>query len=335
MTVGLIIIISFLICVAGYLLFTQRYVYIHHNSLLSCSAEQFFDELQQLEYWPSWLPWSLYDENASVLINKRHSNTIAGALVQLKGQYLGQVSCHIEQFKADKGVTLQVQSDHFYPAPLQVRIELSQTEDQQLLINIFAHCELNFWHRFKQTKLLQQVHSDMKLMLVRLKNRVEPNHDTLMSFELQDSRTLANVDAVTRPFLVSDHSMSMQMEQGFRDLILSLGPDNPPAGPRFALFETADLSHHYFTGKLGIPIQCLSPCEAQPEKITFKGNYVGLRYQGSYQHLWLAWHVLHTFLKLHHYKPANQRNSLEIYEVSPKETTDELQFVTVLYLPIQ
>lgn len=335
MIVGLIILISILLCVAGYALFTQRYVYIHHTSLMSSSAEQIFEEINQLEYWPSWLPWSLYDNDASVLVNQRHSHSLEGALVQLKGQHLGQISCHIESQQANQLMTFWVQTEHFYPSPLHVKIELSETEDHQLVLHIIANSELNFWHRYKQPQLLKQIHADMRLLLVRLCARIEPDTNAVMSFELQNSRTLANVDAITRPFLVSDHSMSMQMEQGFRDLIISLGPENRPAGPSFALFEAADMSHHYFTGKLGLPIQNLSPCEAQPERITFKGNYVGLRYQGSYQYLWLAWHVLHTCLRLQHYKPATQRNSIEVYEVSPKDTTDDLQFVTVLYIPVQ
>lgn len=336
MIVGLIILISILLCVAGYALFTQRYIYIHHTSLMSCSAEQTFDEINQLEYWPSWLPWSLYDDDASVLVNQqRHSQSLEGALVQLKGQSLGLVSCHIESQQANKMVTFRVQTEHFYPSPLLVKIELSETEDHQLVMNVIANSELNFWHRFKQPQLLKQVHADMRLLLLRLCARIEPDSKAVMSFALQNSRTLANVDAVTRPFLVSDHSMSVQMEQGFRDLVISLGPENQPAGPSFALFEAADLHQHYFTGKLGIPIHSFSHCEAQPERITFKGNYLGLRYQGSYQYLWLAWHVLHTCLHLQHQKHAKHRCSMEVYEVSPKETSNQSQFVTVLYLPIQ
>ncbi|SBS32232.1 hypothetical protein MAQ5080_02197 [Marinomonas aquimarina] len=335
MIVGLIIIVSLLLCLAGYALFTQRYVYIHHTSLLSAASDTFVEEINQLEYWPSWLPWSLFDDNASVLVNQPHSQSLEGALVQLKGQHIGRVSCHIEASSAPQGAAFWVQTDRFYPSPIQVRIELSQTEDQQLLLNVIASSELNFWHRYKHTKVLKQIHADMRLLLLRLQARLEPDGDTQMAFELEDVRTLANVDAVTRPFLVSDHSMSVQMEQGFRDLRISLGPENRPAGPSFALYESADLRQHYFTGRLGIPIQSLSPCEAQPERITFKGNYMGLKYQGSYQHLWVAWHVLHTHVKLHHVKVAPQRNSLEVYEVSPKETNDTLQYVTQLYLPVQ
>lgn len=334
MIVELIILISILLCVAGYALFTQRHVYVHHTSLITSSTDNVFEEINQLEYWPSWLPWSLYDEDASVLVNQRHSQSLEGALVQLKGQYLGQVSCHVDSQQANKMITFWVQTEHFYPSPVRVIIELNETEDHQLVLNVLANSELNFWHRYKQPQLLKQIHADMKLLLVRLCARIEADSHYVTSFALQNSRTLANVDAITRPFLVSDHSMSMQMEQGFRDLIISLGPDNRPAGPSFALFQATDMSHHYFTGKLGIPIQNLSPCEAQPERITFKGNYVGLRYQGSYQFLWLAWHVLETCMHLQQYKPVKQRNSIEIYEVSPKETTNELQFVTVLYMPI-
>ena len=335
MIIGLIILISILLCVAGYTLFTQRYIYIHHTSLMSSSADEIFSELNQLEYWSSWLPWTLFDDDASVLVNQRSNLSLEGALVQLKGPLLGKVSCHIESLQASKRLTFQVQTDRFYPSPINVLIELSETEDHQVVMNVIAKSELNFWHRYKQTQLLKQIHADMRLMLIRLCARLQSDNVYATSFERQNSRTLANVDAITRPFLVSDHSMSMQMEQGFRDLIISLGPDNRPAGPSFALFEAADLSQHYFTGKLGIPIQNLSPCEAKPERITFKGNYAGLRYQGSYQHLWLAWHVLKTNLRLHHQKQAKQRCSIEVYEVSPKETSDELQFVTVLYMPIQ
>ncbi|MCO4785798.1 MAG: hypothetical protein KC467_07725 [Marinomonas atlantica] len=335
MIIGLIIIAVMLLFVAGYVLFTQKYLYVHHSTLLTSPVNSLQEHTLQLEFWPSWLPWGLYDESASVLVNQRNSHSLNGALIQLKGQHLGTLSCHIEQGSNPDAIRFYVTSDHFYLNPIQVQVELTQTEDQQSLLTVTASSELNFWHRYRQSTELKQLHSDMRLLLIRLKARMPSSHDEAIHFDVQGSRTLQNVDAVTRPFIVSDRPMSMKMEQGFRDLNTALGPDNPPAGPRFALYEAANLSQHYFVGKLGIPIQCFSPCEAQPEKITFKGQYVGLKYQGSYQHLWLAWHVLHTYSRLHGYKHAKQRMSLEVYETSPRQTPDEVNYITILNMPIQ
>lgn len=334
MIVGLIIIVVMLLFVAGYALFTQKYLYVHHSSLLHGPTDSLLEHISQLEFWPSWLPWGLYDDDTSVLVNQRNSQSLDGAFIQLKGQHLGVISCHIEQSNDQQYLKFHVQSDHFYSNPIHIKIELTYTEDGQTLLNISANSELNFWNRYRQNVEQIQLHSDMHLLLIRLISRIQSSSDSNTNFAIQDCRTLQNVDAVTRPFIASDRPISMKMEQGFRDLNTALGPDNPPAGPRFALYDSANINQHYFSGKLGIPIQCLSPCEAKPEKITFKGKYLGLRYQGSYQHLWLAWHVLHTYSRLHGFKKVPHKMSLEVYETSPHETKVEQDFVTVIYMPI-
>ena len=334
MIIGLMICLALLIVTVGYLLFTQKYVYVQHSLLLSDSPEALIDKVKEIEFWSSWLPWSLYDDETTVQVSPAQGNETIGASIRLKGPHLKSISCHVTGLDLKDGLSFSIVSDYFYPAPIQVKITWTSTEEEQGMMQLHASSQLNMWQRIIHGRFQKTLYADMRLLLLRLKAQLVPESDANVQLTQNGCHKLPNVDAVTRPFIVSDHPMSVQMEQGFRDLIISLGPENRPAGPSFALYEDADIRQHYFTGKLGIPIQCLSACEAQPERLAFVGKYMSLKYQGSYQHLWLAWHTLHTYCRIHGLRPANRRTSLEVYEVSPRETSNTLQFVTVLYLPI-
>lgn len=334
MVITIVIVILVTILLAGYALFTQKHCYVHHTALFSATPEAMTKELSQLEYWPSWLPWGKYDDQVSIQVIP-HNQEHDCAIVQLNSAILGFVECRIPTQNEVGTVEFQVHLSKLYSHPINIKIQCYNVEEQHPLLHITAQVTLGFWQRYKQASVLRQLSGDMRLLLIQLCARFAPNQIGMPKFQLLENKSLANVDAVTRPFIVEDHAMSMKMEQGFRDLFTSLGPDNPPAGPSFALYETADLRLHYFTGKLGVPIQCLSPCEAQPEKVCFKGLYLGLKYQGDYESLWLAWHVLHTHRELLGLKSAKRRLSLEIYEVSPRETTNKHDFVTVIYTPLR
>lgn len=335
MIIGFIILLAFLLIMLGYWLFTQKTCYVQHTALLHCPPEKLFDELSKLASWNDWLPWCLYDDNSSFSANHHSNNSLEQALIQLKGPSLGTISCHIQTCNIPKELTFEITADNYYPCPVAVKILVAETPRSELELVVQTQAELGFWQRLLQKSLLEKLSGDMRLMLVRLKAQAETNSHGTMSFEVLAKQKLKNFDAVTRPFIVSNQPMSRKMEQGFRDLFMTLGPDNPPAGASFAVYEAASSHHHYFAGKLGIPIQCLTPCEAQPERISFKGQYIGLRYQGSYHHLGLAWHVLKTRAQLHGLKRIIGRTSVEIYETSPRHTTDELKFVTAIYLPIR
>ena len=334
MIIGLIISVILLLFMVGYLFFTQKYVYIHHSLLLPNSSDTLLSKLEEIEFWPSWLPWTLYDDELSIETKPAHDRQIGGATIRLKGKHIGVINCLIETVHRSNSLSCSIETDSFYPSALGLQIEWGNNEEGQSLMQLKAYCTLSFWQRARQLMYQRRINADMRLLLLRLKARLEPSSDANVRFTHNGCHKLPNIDAVTKPFIVNDHSMSVQMEQGFRDLTISLGPENRPAGPSFALYEHADIRQHYFTGKLGIPIQCYSACEANPERIAFKGKYMSLIYQGSYQHLWLAWHVLYTFCRTHRLNPTHKRLNLEVYEISPRETNDSLQFVTVLYIPI-
>nr|WP_239090315.1 GyrI-like domain-containing protein [Marinomonas ostreistagni] len=318
----------------GYWLFTQHHCHVHHTTLLHSGPEQLFAEVSQLEQWAAWLPWQWYDDSSSCSVHYHSLNYLEQSLIQLKGPHIGLISCHIEACQAPNSLVFSIASDGYYPCPIQIKFELTTQPNGSHVLHAIAQAELGFWQRLQQHELLHQLMHDTRLMLVGLKAQIEQDSVASMRFEHLEIGPLANIDAVTRPFIVSDQPMSQKMEQGFRDLITTLGPENQPAGPSFALYDAADPKHHYFTGKLGITIQGLSPCEAEPERLTFKGRYIGLRYQGSYHHLGLAWHILKRYSELHGYRHARQRSSLELYTTSPRDKVDETQLTTLLYLPI-
>lgn len=154
-------------------------------------------------------------------------------------------------------------------------------------------------------------------------------------FDFLGTTQLSNLDAVTRPFTVNHQPMSQKMDQGFHELITALGPENPPAGPSFALYRQVDLAHHVFTGRLGIPVQNMVPCELFPERIVLKGDYLTLRYTGRYQFLSVAWHVLYSYMRLNNIKPRRHHEGLEIFEIGPNQTEQPKDYVTKICLPIR
>lgn len=335
MIIGFIIAIALVLILIGYWLFTQKHCYVHHTAILHSDAKSLFAEFNQLEHWSQWLPWDLYDDNSSASVNYHSHNHLEQSLIQLKGPSIGLITCHIQSCQAPEHLAFEIASDGYYPCPILVKFELSTNKEDQLLLHAVGEAELSFWQRLQYQSLLQQLAADVRLMMVRLKAQVEEQSVARMQFEHLEVSSLANIDAVTRPFIVSEQPMSQKMEQGFRDLAMTLGPENKPAGPSFALYEAADLQRHYFTGKLGITIQGLSPCEAEPERLCFRGQYIALRYQGSYHHLGLAWHVLKRYSTLKGHKHARARNTLEMFIVSPRDTDNETELITILYLPIQ
>ena len=335
MIIGSIFVIALLLILAGYWLFTQQRCYVHHTTPIHCNAETLFTNILELDRWSQWLPWTLYDDSSSLNVNQHSVNHLDHSVVQIKGTHLGLLSCHIKACQINQAITFEVVSDSNFPCPISIKLELSANREGQLELHAIGDCELSFWHRLQHDRLLSHLYADVHLMMVRLKAVSEVDSSDALNIEYLAVAELPNIDAVTRPFIVSDQPMSQKMEQGFKDLIMTLGPENQPAGPRFALYEAADPKRHYFTGKLGVTIQGLSPCEAEPERLCFKGRYIGLKYQGSYQHLWLAWHILQCYSELQGNKRAHQRNSVEMYTVSPRDTETETELTTLLYLPIQ
>lgn len=335
MIIGFIIAIALLLILAGYWLFTQNRCYVHHTTIVNSSPETLSDCVLNLESWHQWLPWGLYEDNSSTNIHRHSNNHIEKSVVQIKGSHFGLITCHIKDFQPQQSMTFEVVTEGYYPSPILIKLEFNTDREGQLQLHAIGESELSFWHRLQHDRLLSHLYADIHLLMVRLKAQAEAPAAMPLSIEYLNVTMLANMDAVTRPFIVSDQPMSQKMEQGFKDLMMTLGPDNQPAGPSFALYEAADPKRHYFTGKLGITIQGLSPCEAEPERLCFKGRYMGLKYQGSYQHLWLAWHALIRHSELQGYKRAHQRNSLEVYTVSPRDTEVESELTTLLYLPLQ
>ncbi|RDL44559.1 hypothetical protein DN730_09210 [Marinomonas piezotolerans] len=335
MVIGIITFTLLGIGLLGYMLFTHRSCYVHHTSILQAPPQKLFDQLSQLESWPSWLPWVDYDNTPTITFEESPSTTIESAVISIKSQALGTVTCRVTDYQVNDSLTFQVLSDKLFFGVLDITVSHQLSETGECVIHLTGYNELAFWQRHKQPQQLNQLYADLKLMLVKIQSYVDKDPKYALQIELEDCKQLENVDAVTRPFIVSDQPMSQKMEQGFQDLITSLGPDNPPAGPRFALYETADPSHHYFVGKLGVPIQCFTPCNAHPEKIVLKGLYASLRFQGSYQYLGLGWHILNRYCECHGLKVGNHRPKIEIYEVSPHDTSTPQDYVTILRAPIQ
>ncbi len=332
MVVFIILCIVILLVVCGYVLFTQQKCWIQHTLPVNQDTSSLPLDLTQLANWLNWLPWIRYDTKADVMVKKADSGHPHGQIT-LSSQHLGTITCTPRQPLNQLPQSLLVTSDRLFYGDLHITIDLIDSEEGKRL-RLKANNRLPFWRRYHHTQQLNQLYADLKLMLVQLHSTFEPSQNTTLSFTALDCQTLSNMDAVTRPFIVSDQHMSQTMAMGFQDLTAILGPENPPAGPRFALYDTADLSHHYFVGRLGIPIQCFTPCEAHPERLVFKGQYARLKYQGSYEYLGLAWHVLKMQCLSRGLKKHPRRPSLEVFDVSPHDTNEELQFITVLNTPI-
>ena len=332
MVVVIISCVVALLLFCGYLLFTQQLCRIHHTLPLSQDTSSLPERTIQLAYWSSWLPWELYDEEVSVTVNDMGTNAHQGQVI-LHSRRIGKVECTLQQEVTDDSVSFRVIARRFFFGDLNISIKIESSDNANYLV-LTGENKLPFWRRYHHTQQLNQLYADLKLMLVRFHAQLEPETETTLSFKVSCCQQLDNVDAVTRPFIVSDQPMSQTMELGFQDLTTALGPDNPPAGPRFAIFETADPSHHHFVGKLGVPIQCFTPCDAHPERIVLRGAFASLKFQGSYRYLGLAWHVLNMYCYCHNLRKVRRRPSIEVYEVSPHDTHEELQFITVLHAPI-
>lgn len=332
MVVFILLCIVTLLFVLGYLLFTQKHCRIQHTLLIRRDISALPSEIAQLNHWPCWLPWLRYDTKADITLKEASENHRFGQIV-IKSQHLGTITCIPRQALTKFPLTFLVMSDTLFFGNLNITIDILDWEGEKRL-RLKANNQLPFWQRYRHSQQLNQLYADLKLMLVQLHSKLEPNRETTLTFQPLECQPLQNIDAVTRPFTVTDQHISQTMAIGFQDLVATLGPDNPPVGARFALYETADLHKHYFVGRLGIPIQCFTPCEAHPERIVFKGQYARLKYQGSYEYLSLAWHVLAMYCRSQGLKKHSRRASLEVFEISPHDTHEELQFITVLHTPI-
>ena len=323
-------------------LFNGRF-FSRQNAVIGVPIEVIAEDLSDLTNWKTWLPWLIYEPKAYVdyeYLNSGIHSVLPTCLVW-QGKLIkdGYITLEPSRSSAHYFHTL-LEAPAFYPNDVHFNIDLTKQKDRTL-VTIQITGKLPFFSRWKQRNYGLRADKDTELALLKLlaylnKYSKASSHEyNAPAFEWLERTRLDNVDAVTRPFVVSNQPMSQKMDQGFHDLITELGPENPPAGPCFALYKKADIAHHYFSGRLGIPVQNLVPCELYPERIVLRGSYLHLRYMGSYQNLSLGWHVLYSFMRLHHLKPHRRHYSVEVFEVGPLQTNNSKDFVTSVYLPIK
>lgn len=338
----LLITFASILLLAYFILFNGRF-FGRRNAVIDAPIDKLAEDLSDLTHWQSWLPWLIYEPNAHVdyeYLNSGIHSVFPSCLVW-QGKLIkdGHMTLEPARSGAHYFHTL-LEAPAFYPNDVHFNIDLTK-QKERTLITIQVTGKLPFFHRWKQKNYSLRANKDAELALLKVLTYLSKYNTTSdheyhePHFEWLAKARLENVDAVTRPFVVSNQPMSQKMDQGFHDLLTQLGPENPPAGPSFALYKKADITHHYFSGRLGIPVQNLVPCELYPERIVLRGYYLQLRYYGSYQNLSLAWHVLFNFMRLHHLTLNRHRYGVEVFEVGPTHTENAKDYVTLVCLPIK
>jgi effector-binding domain-containing protein len=342
--VVMLLLVTFLSAlIFAYLILLKGRFFSRQNAVIDAPIDIVSEDLGDLTNWQSWLPWLLYEPKAHVDYEYLNSgiHSIFPSCLVWQGKLIkeGYITLEPSRSGAHYFHTL-LEAPAFYPCDVHFNIDLTKQKGRTL-VTIQITGNLPFFQRWKQGAFNIRAEKDAELALLKVLaylgkyNTTSDQEYNAPTFEWLEQTKLDNVDAVTRPFVVNNQPMSQKMDQGFHDLITELGPENPPAGPSFALYKKADIIHHYFSGKLGIPIQNLSPCELTPERIILRGNYLHLRYTGCYQNLSLAWHVLYTFMRLNNIRVNRRHYGVEIFEVGPLQTHITKDYVTCVYLPIK
>lgn len=343
MVISFLVITLSIIVLLSYLFFYEDRFLVRRNAIIDLPIHLISQDLNDLNHWPKWIPWLIYEPNAKLHFgyNSVGNNAVSPSCLEWQGELIkeGYISIIPARSSAHYCHTI-IEAEAFFPGELHFNIELGE-QGSHTLISLQITGKVPFIQRWKSSKYLVRAARDLELALLRLRAHLAQYNATSLheyddpSFELLSETNMQNLDAVTRPFVVSDQPMSQKMDQGFHDLILSLGPNNIPSASSFALYTKADPAHHYFAGKLGIPIQNLEPCHCHPERIILEGDYLTLRYLGNYQNLALAWHVAHSAMRLRHQRVDRQRPSVEIFETGPCETTLPKNYVTKIALPVK
>lgn len=343
MVISLLAITLLIVLLLSYIFFYDSRFFVKRSTMIHLPCNIISQDLTDLSNWPNWLPWLIYDQDARIDYEYTPTGTssIQPCCLQWRGTQigLGFISLIPARSSAHYCHTL-VEAEAFFPCELHFNIDLGP-QGSHTLVSMQITGRIPFVQRWKTSRYLIRAARDLELSLIRLTAHLAqyseaenyPFDDP--KFEILEQTKLAHFDAVIRPFVVSDQPMSQKMEQGFHDLFFSLGPDNPPAGPSFAIYTKADPAHHYFAGKLGIPIQNLEPCDLHPERIILDGEYLTLRYYGSYQHLALAWHVAYSLMRLQHKRVNRKQPGVEIFEVGPTHTETTKGYITKICLPIK
>ncbi|REG85060.1 AraC family transcriptional regulator [Marinomonas pollencensis] len=343
MVISFLLIAVSIIVLLSYMFFYERHFFVRRNAIIDLPIHLIAQDLSDLNNWPKWIPWLIYEPDAKLHFGYHSvgNNAVSPACLEWQGERIkqGYISIIPARSSAHYCHTI-IEAEAFFPEELHFNIELGE-QGSHTLITLQITGKVPFIQRWKSPKYLIRATRDLELALLRLRAHLAQYNTASLheyddpSFELLAETKMEHFDAVTRPFVVSDQPMSQKMEQGFHDLILSLGPNNIPCGPSFALYTKADPAHHYFAGKLGIPIQNLEPCHCHPERITLEGEYLTLRYSGNYQNLALAWHVAHSAMRLCHRRVDRKRPSVEVFETGPCETSLAKNYVTKIALPIK
>lgn len=343
MIVMLLLAVFLSIALLSYLLLFNGRFFGREGSIIDAPIEVISEDLSDLTNWQHWLPWLLFEPDAQVTYENSNTGvmSILPSCLVWNGKRIKEGFLSLEAARPNSPYfhTL-LEAPAFYPSDVHFNIDLTKQKDRTL-ISIQITGKLPFFKRWKQTNYKFRANKDAELALLKLLshlskyNTISDQEYIAPAFEWLNRTTLDHVDAVTRPFSVRDQPMSQKMDQGFHDLITSLGSENQPTGPAFALYKKVDVIHHYFSGRLGIPVHNLVPCELSPERIVLKGTYLHLRYSGSYQHLSLAWHVLYSFMRLDKQQHNRRLYGVEFFEVGPTHTDSAKEFVTSIYLPIK
>ncbi|MBD5769500.1 AraC family transcriptional regulator [Marinomonas colpomeniae] len=324
------------------ILFKDRF-FCRYNSTIDVPIELLSKDLSNLTHWQNWLPWLIFDNDADITYEYLNTGSTSDLPSRLIWQSPLIKTGHITLEPANSSEryfhTL-LNAPAFYPNDLHFNIGLAK-QKKQTLITIQLTGKLPFLKRWRRDDYAMRANKDIELALLKLLAylaKYNQNSDCEYHkpvFEWLPQTRLDNVDAVTRPFSVRNQPMSQKMDQGFHNLITQLGPENPPSGPSFALYNKVDLANHDFSGRLGIPIQNLAPCELCPERIVLRGYYLQLRYYGPYQNLSLAWHIIYSFMRLHNLKLNRRRYGVEVFEVGPAQVECSKKYITLVCLPIK
>lgn len=343
MVVMLFLITLFSVLLISYLVLSKGRFSSRYNRSIDLPIDLVAEDLGDLTNWASWLPWLIYDTDAEITYEYLNSGvlSVVPSCLIWRSPLIKEGYITLEPARSSAQYFHTVlEAPAFYPEDTHFNIDLTK-QKERTLITIQISGKLPFFRRWMQTDYTIRASKDAELALLKLLahldkyKQVNDSEDDAPVFEWLDQTRLSNIDAVTRPFVVSNQPMSQKMDQGFHDLVTELGPENPPAGPSFALYKKVDLAHHYFSGRLGVPVQNVVPCVLCPERIVLHGNYLHLRYFGCYQNLSLAWHVLYNFMRLKGLKVNRHRYGVEVFEVGPTQTDNSKNYVTLVHLPIK
>lgn len=343
MIVILSLIALFSVLLLLYLSLYKGRFFSRYNASVDLPIDLVAEDLADLANWPSWLPWLIYDAGTEITYEYLNSGilSVVPSCLIWRSPLIREGYITLEPARSSaQYFHTRLEALAFYPEDTHFNIDLTK-QKERTLITIQITGNLPFLKRWMRTDYTIKASKDAELALLQLGAHLDKykkthnNEDDRTTFEWLGQTRLSNIDAVTRPFVVNNQPMSQKMDQGFHDLVTELGPENPPAGPSFALYKKVDLVHHYFSGRLGIPIQNIVPCVLCPERVVLHGKYLHLRYFGCYQNLPLAWHVLYNFMRLKGLKVNRYRYGVEIFEVGPTQTDNSKHYITLVHLPIK